>query len=329
MLEDFSLFVRSRAYALELSMIVIWHDSTTGKIFEEIEEERSRILSTWDAVGDGDYDIDHIDQNLKLLQQSHQNYQKLYCDQQERKPVMLLSEILKRLNNLQQISIDDSVQEEGHVDEKGHLVLAWESGYIPASMWSGSEFGPNIATPWKLIADIFDTMEMLSVHPAKFCLDIYEAIFDPRAFQMSPECLVRIGDILKDTKSIRVHIEQAYKDRDDIEDDIESVGLLTNALCNVASLQELELSFLCIDGYRPAAFVLPLGKTTWVHLRTLKLRRIAFTREKFRMLLQQCNKDVLEDVHLHDVESPSMSRQDVSEDLKSFTKVRKIIWRDA
>ncbi|KAJ9312632.1 hypothetical protein DTO271D3_7179 [Paecilomyces variotii] len=324
MLDDFPLFVFSRAETIDALFMLSRCDPTSAKIYEEIEKEVARVSSIWTAIGEGNENVDSFDQNLKLLKKSHQNYKKLYRDQREHKPVTLLSEILKRLNHLQQISISDYVLQVGRIDEKGALDLAWDSGYIPAGKWYGSKFGPSTATPWTLIADIFDAMDMSSVHPAKFELNLQNALLHSRAFRISPECLVRISDVLRDTKSIRILIETISEDCDDTG----FVGQLTKCLCDVASLQELQLSFSFFDSYHPATSVLPLGKTTWENLKSLKLQYIALSREEFQMLLKQCNKDVLEDVQLYDLTPRSLSRQDACDDLKSFKKVRKIAWSD-
>ncbi|KAJ9391216.1 hypothetical protein DTO032I4_1572 [Paecilomyces variotii] len=322
MLRDFYLFARTRAESID-RFVPTSCDPTTAKTYLEIEKEVDRVKSIWEAIGCEDDEIDSFDENMKLLKQSHQNYRKLYNDHQKRKrePVTLLSEILKRMKNLQQFAIDDSVRQMGRIDGKGDLILAWESGYMPAAMWSGSDFDASIGTPWKMISDIFYAMEMSSVHPARFFLDLKQAALNYKAFQMSPERL-RISDILRDTKSIRILVETKTCDFCDAG----FMGRLTKAMCDVASLQELEVSFSFPRHVRhTAASFLPLGKTTWAHLKSLKLWRMLFTREEFQMLLKQCNKDVLEDVHV--IVRP-LVLEDVSEDLKGFTKLREIEWRD-
>ncbi|KAJ9293154.1 hypothetical protein DTO271G3_8098 [Paecilomyces variotii] len=328
-LKNFSRFILARIESIENDTpsdddIPMGYDPMTTQIHPEIKNELDRVISIWQAIRNGDRDVDYLGENMKLLKQSHKNYKKSYRDQLKHKPVTLLSKILKRLNHLQQISIDDSVYQLGRIDEKGDLVLALESGYIPADSWLGSEFDPS-ATPRKLIADIFDALEMASVHPERFELVVRDDILESGAFQMSPECLVRISDVLRGTESLYISVLTVFRKYENTE----FVGPLTRALCDVASLQKLHLSFFSLDGCHPATSVLPLGKTIWPHLKSLRLGCIAFTREEFKMLLAQCNKDVLEDVFLCDLTLRDFSRQDACDDLKSFKKVRKIAWSDS
>ncbi|KAL1873746.1 hypothetical protein Plec18167_006264 [Paecilomyces lecythidis] len=323
MLEDFTRFIECRIDSID-SDLPIPSDPISKKVYDNARMKCGYVQFSWgivasgdydDAFHVGDYDRNDYDRDVELLKEGFRQYEKIYRDQEKRKPVLLLSTIFKRLNNIQEINIDDNVSQTGYINERGALVLAWNSGYVPASQWFGKEVESNIATSWKLISDIFYCMETSSVRPTRFSLELLHPPLNSSALKQSPECLACISHVLKNTISIRIDI---WTDVNEKPDDLTFLGDFLKAMCDSSSMQEFELRLPGRFFHWDATSVLPLGETTWGCLKSLTLEGTIFSHEEFQMLLRKCDKNVLERIHSEDIVIRSFSRQDFADTQRHF-----------
>lgn len=280
-----------------------------------------KICEEWEPANSGDCDINDATHNMRLLKGSHQGYKRLCHEQQlgqqDRKPVMLLSAIFKRLKNLHQIDVLDTQPGILPCDENALSDQYWKSGFLPACAWTGD---PNGSTAGKLIIDILDAMEMSSMHPPSFCLHMSTPLY-LEEFGISSQHIARIGPILSNTRSMSIvfTLGAGYLYGDKCPED------LTCALCDVTALERLDLCIRrLIEDQLPQTALLPLGKGTWTHLKFLGLRGIDFEREQLQILLNKCNKDMLEELNLICLTLLSGSWKEVIEGLRSFDALKKI-----
>ncbi|GAD95295.1 hypothetical protein PVAR5_3937 [Paecilomyces variotii No. 5] len=261
------------------SILPFGDDSIAKRIYDDAQSVFDRVYASWREIAGGDYDVDKVNQDVKSLKEGLQQYEKIYRDQQERLPLLLLSTIFKRLNSTQEINIDDSVCQMGYINEKGAHVLAWNFGYVRGAQWSGKKVGLDIATPWKLISDIFDCMEMSCMHPARFSLRLLGPPLVSRESKVSPEYIARVNHVLKDTSSIQVDISPLVENKCD---GTAFLGDFLKAICDLSSLQELELNLSAPFGRWNMTSVFPLGKTTWTCLKSLRVENVEFNRKEFK-----------------------------------------------
>lgn len=316
---NFDLSFYNDLFARDLASFAEW---TAGDVFGLMDaydhgdfmpdtffEIGRKIVRDWTAVKDGSYDAARPTPVQSMLLEFHEEYGRLYEDQElarvkNRYTTGILA-MLQRLTGVERVRISDDCQQKlvpkenqpasrtpSEFEEFSEPTLRLEC--LRALPWKGNFYRPDVDPPVHLLADIFGALAQASISPTAF-----SACFSPppvlRVFRSLQEHLHYIRHVLRHAKSVRIWVyswarqDSLAVNNDRPCDEMQHLGALVGAFCNVEELEHLTLSFEEYPCFteRPQISATKFLALRWKCLQSLCLRNIPFEDTEMVSLVQR------------------------------------------
>ena len=216
-----------------------------------------RVYDEWQILAKGEYDADLPNDAQKILLRAHDEYRRLFDDQESVKVddshIERIERALSRFPAVRSVTIDD--QTHGNTDgaEDGGDDLwfsdqALQQQCLQRSMWKGPFNNIGASPPVDMIPKIFKALSNSRVRPTSFRINFY-APNDLRVFNFAPDELRQVSLVLQNAKHLTFDVQSWMRqdslavNNDRPHDEILHLGALTTAFFDTPSLQTLRLRF--------------------------------------------------------------------------------------